>query len=307
MGKLFAERLENLAFVMRDSSSESAQSSHSFRDTPRRSEGPIRILTKFAVPTAPGSSIHLEETWLSRRLEIFRHWCAPSVMAQTDQNFEWILGLDERVPSFVRTGIAQATNDRAKIHEVSPYEIFTRGFRRIDLPKGQLVISTRLDSDDILHPRFLELIRNELHREAVVNVGHGARLDLRTGQVGRIMDASGPFQAMASMDGHHIFLRGNHKERLRDEVFANVVTRTPMWCQLVSGTNIANIVRPFHSSVSSRELGSIDPRLVRARRNLNKPGLGASLLAGTAFMVGLVSQFARALRLGRIFFAGSFH
>src|SRR4051812_38875530 len=58
------------------------------------------LLTRLAVRLTDGASIPTDD-WLRARLDLFAKYCAPSVNAQTEKGFRWLLLLDENIPLWV--------------------------------------------------------------------------------------------------------------------------------------------------------------------------------------------------------------
>ena len=54
--------------------------------------------------TVVGDKVHPGE-WLERRLQIFERYCLPSIEAQTDRDFTWVLSFDGQTPSSFRDRI----------------------------------------------------------------------------------------------------------------------------------------------------------------------------------------------------------
>ena len=99
--------------------------------------------------------------YLKERYEIFDKYTYPSVMAQTDKDFEWIL---------LTSGV------------------WTSDIKDLDIPNTRSIsadewrmtlrrcIQTRLDNDDMLLPRYIELAKKNIKEGEVLDF-KGYRLD----------------------------------------------------------------------------------------------------------------------------------
>lgn len=201
--------------------------------------------TRFAVPVTNGGDRHLDLDWLHRRLELFQEWCLPSVLGQSDSDFEWKIAIDARVDkSFIAT-----------LSELLPEQVELRFWDRGggegglfgQLPEGgSLNVTCRLDSDDAIHKDFVRTVRSLARDGYVVNLLRGARIDLGKSRAVPIWDASGPFISFVSSRGQAVNSLGRHAQVSRSAPVINLETANPMWLQTVSGTNILNSVKWFY-------------------------------------------------------------
>jgi Putative rhamnosyl transferase len=64
------------------------------------------LLTRFNVAFwAESQAIRLRRGWLAGCFDLFREYCLPSLAAQTRQDFEWIVLVDEQTPDQYRRAI----------------------------------------------------------------------------------------------------------------------------------------------------------------------------------------------------------
>jgi hypothetical protein len=124
------------------------------------------IVTRFGYP--PGYE-HLEE-----RIAMFNRFALPSIQAQTNQNFEWLL-LGDRL--FDVPG-ARWFGDQPKIALRSGHlnDGYLKYIRKVCLHEN-LVLMTRFDNDDILMPTFVEDLQKVAKTPGLVDF-RGYRLDL---------------------------------------------------------------------------------------------------------------------------------
>ena len=57
------------------------------------------LFTRFNINSADTLSCRLDPAYLKVRFELFERYCLPSVQNQTNQNFIWLLLLDENTPN----------------------------------------------------------------------------------------------------------------------------------------------------------------------------------------------------------------
>ena len=57
------------------------------------------ILTRFNLQYDLLSDIHIQDNWLEERFRLFEQYCFPSIIAQTNQQFDWVILLSEYPPT----------------------------------------------------------------------------------------------------------------------------------------------------------------------------------------------------------------
>lgn len=209
------------------------------------------LLTRFNV-ASPGreQAIRLRPGWLEGRFELFRTYCLPSVAAQTRQDFEWVIFFDEKTPEEFLQQIVD-------LQAVYPFRAVYTGLFRMneivpDLVRGtegaDWLLTTRLDSDDILSIDHMERLRTFLAapRRKVVNFRHGAILSVGAGapRLYAAEDDSNPFASlMEPMSEEPTTIWGvMHTEIARMAPVAQV-GGTPAWLQVVHGGNVSNRIK----------------------------------------------------------------
>lgn len=121
------------------------------------------LLTRFNLPSAGVESIvRAQEGWLRSRMDLFERYCVPSVAAQTNQNFVWLIYFDPQSPHWLLERIEEY---RAKGTFVP---VFRPTFDATELvadirsvvgePRSEL-ITTNLDNDDGLAVDFVERLQ----------------------------------------------------------------------------------------------------------------------------------------------------
>lgn len=93
--------------------------------------------------------------WMAHRMQLFERYCLPSVARQEGRDFRWLVYFD-RTRSASRKARIEALLDRPGTEAVfveTPEEMIAD--LRGRAPKDGLFLTTRLDNDDALHPRFV--------------------------------------------------------------------------------------------------------------------------------------------------------
>lgn len=211
---------------------------------------PVHILlTRFNVAT-PGREAPIRNTpgWLDRRFELFERYCLPSIAAQTELDFSWLIYFDSQTPDKFRERIER---DREifcfepKFVDLFEIDEIVDDLAKSVPVKPDLLLSTRLDNDDAVSRDFIERTHRAAEDAAdgtVLNFTKG--LAMRNGAIYSARDRSNPFTTLVEREPvspktiwsaqHHEL---GHKWRLEQ------VEGPPVWLQVVHGENVTNRIK----------------------------------------------------------------
>lgn len=204
------------------------------------------LLTRFNVPT-PGreSLIRAKDGWLRDRIVLFEKYCVPSVQAQTNQHFEWIVYFDPESPRWFMEWLEGFCSER-------PFQaIFRTSVSRDEMlsdvrsatgARTSTLLTTNLDNDDGLAVDFVERLQRAVtsgRREALYLsngiILRGTEAYLHRDRANAFCSVAEPWEApvMAWTDWHN---------RLGRSMPVVEVGGTPGWLQVVHDRNVSNTV-----------------------------------------------------------------
>lgn len=205
------------------------------------------LLTKFAMRFAEDNPRrrYEREGWVDYRLKLFKQYCAPSVQAQTNKDFDWWIVLDKTFPGLTKThikeleGYARILDIQAPWNEQQP-EI---GEALSSTYKDEWVCSTRLDSDDMLQHWFFETLRWNTMQEKemwvsfkygyMVQGNYAARRTYEVNPFLSFVEFANPFRSVFNV---------SHIAANRSKVPFKVVSAVG-WAQVDHGDNIKNHIK----------------------------------------------------------------
>ncbi|WP_027721111.1 glycosyltransferase [Maridesulfovibrio zosterae] len=123
------------------------------------------IITRFNVNIWPMPfEKRLEDTWLSQRFDLFQKFCFPTLQAQTNQEFTWLVLFDRRTPLPYQR-IIQAYSKYPNFVALLCDEWDTvmptaKAYIKENSPEADWILTTRLDNDDALSCKYVD----SLHR-----------------------------------------------------------------------------------------------------------------------------------------------
>ncbi len=141
----------------------------------------------------------LTEEWMEDRIQLFKNYCLPSVMAQTNQNFNWLLYFDTTT----------SENNRAQISAlVAPFpriEVFyIDGMPRlVDSIKEYVtancktdyIITSRIDNDDSISKYFIDEVQKNFNKQDfhAIDFISGYTLNIKPCMIGKKEHIFNPF------------------------------------------------------------------------------------------------------------------
>jgi hypothetical protein len=207
------------------------------------------LLTRFNVRHAPwqedkrGNPV-LTDEWMEHRFGLFDRFCFPSVRAQSNQNFTWLVFFDEGTPERFRRRL-----DRYR--EFPPFQPeFIADDRLLEVVRERAVgapglVTTRLDNDDAIHRETVARVRARPPLQAVEFVNFLEGYLLAGDRLYRVEHPSNMFISMIETKGSQPFRTvwcAEHKNLGR---FGPIhqVTEVPGWITIVHDRNLQNELR----------------------------------------------------------------
>lgn len=197
------------------------------------------LITRFALRlkrTVPADTGPLSPDWLERRLDLFRRYCVPSVQAQYCSDFRWLV--------HVHAGLDPVFADR--LRALDPRIALTTA-PVTPLPRiegADIVVSTRLDSDDSLAPHVLDIVQAKaqakIARPVLVDFPKGYYVDHDTQQ--QYLAHGAAFKALIERQGPDRRCVGVYT-RSCDVIalaYPTIREQEPSWLRIVHGGNLVN-------------------------------------------------------------------
>lgn len=161
--------------------------------------------TRFAV--LPGFT----SEWLVERLELLRQLSLPSVAAQDADAFTWLLFSDESTDADILEQLRVEEERLPNLEVALTSSARTRldVIRELTEPDTDVLITTRLDSDDAIADQYLSAIQayapafaRSDHERLLVNFPHGYRLDRPADDLYRDWMLNSPFHSLFERPRH---------------------------------------------------------------------------------------------------------
>lgn len=211
------------------------------------------IITRFNIATDYGSNERLNSSYLNYRFSLFEQFCYPSVLAQSNQRFKWVVLFDERTPDayknivdkysawekFVPVYVNGLINDEIKQEIISTYLIDE---------DDEYLITTRLDNDDAVAIDFVQTIQDSFKAQECEFINLSFGYCLYNGNLFLIEDKGNPFISLiekvsrtAIRDIKTVYC-GTHNELSAIGPVIQLETQ-PAWIQVIHKGNVLNTLR----------------------------------------------------------------
>jgi putative rhamnosyltransferase len=207
------------------------------------------VLTRFntAVGYAP-SARRLESGWLRERINLFERYCLPSMRAQRDAEFRWVVFCDAASPEWFR--------ETMESYRTTLTPFYVEGWLTDDriaqtiadsrLARAPYLITTRLDNDDALARDHLARVQSTFHQQEREFIEFPFGLQTFRGHLYSVYWHSNPFLSLIERVGAHnrfstVFcMRHDH---LNTRVKPHSIVCAPQWLQVLHANNVGNSLR----------------------------------------------------------------
>jgi Putative rhamnosyl transferase len=226
------------------------------------------LITQFNLRNFPKSSNTAQDQWLNwtrNRIALFKEYCLPSILNQTNKNFCWLIYFDLYTPSefmplikeleqygFINVCYCDGSEDFFKNY-------FQEVKKRIK-PGNQWVMTTRLDNDDALHRNAIEIIQqNFIEKDKfLISLASGYVLDVERNVLAHYFYPMSPFISLIEAISNEpvgIFAKSHSQwpslrlfvlKEIYIEFFSRskrqsrFILKDPLWIQIFHGKNVSN-------------------------------------------------------------------
>ncbi|MDO9640866.1 MAG: glycosyltransferase [Pseudotabrizicola sp.] len=208
------------------------------------------IMTRFNLAT-PGkeAAIRTQAGWLEGRFHLFETYCLPSIAAQRNTAFDWIIYFDIDTPDIFKrhiTALQKVFPFHAYYTPLFRSEGWNRSLRETYPLQEKLLLTTRLDNDDALPVDFTDrlqaAVRANQFRPGAYNFRNGL---IRQGDALYAIDhpKNAFFSRLEPVEGALCPAPAIQHMQLDTYGPIHQIDGAPGWLQIVHETNVSNKVR----------------------------------------------------------------
>ena len=225
------------------------------------------LITRYNVPI-PGFQMDKsgqstrDEKWLQHRFALFEKFCLPSVLNQSNKEFNWLIYVDREAPVYYYDQLKTSVQNHPNIHiyQVSDHKECLQHVDQI-LSKSTTpyVITSRLDNDDAIGINFIQTVQDNFIEKdkVVINLLHGVGYDYIRNVVTLLYNMrNNHFTSLIEikkMNGGHVTIRGfQHDEVPKTFTVINIPIKYS-WLKLFHDRNVKSNVFGYPIFNSSLE------------------------------------------------------
>ena len=128
----------------------------------------------------------LTDEWLEHRLWLFENFCFPSVAAQTNRNFNWLIYFDTTTPQHYKERIEAivAGQPNIKLFYIDGMAAFYPEIKKFITQNAagkEYLITSRIDNDDCINKNFIDAVQQQFKSQdyMAVDVIKGYSLQIK--------------------------------------------------------------------------------------------------------------------------------
>ena len=198
--------------------------------------------------TSKSNNQVLTDEWMENRLRLFTHYCFPSLLMQSEQNFTWLVFFDITTPVKYRSIISQLQQQFPNFMPIfidGMDEFYQQTKREIKQRLTQpFVITSRLDNDDSLHKNYIKEVQSHFNQQAFMAIDFVDGYTLQIEPYVRFAKRShthNPFLSLIESSAHFktVWFINRHGQWSKIKQLTSV-RHKPMWMSVIHMENKVN-------------------------------------------------------------------
>lgn len=196
----------------------------------------------------------LNDDWLDNRYNLFKDYCLPSVIGQTNKNFEWWLFFDTKTPKKFKTINESLKNKHSNIkifYEASLESFWDNLAKQVEkhfkASDFDILITTRLDNDDVISVNFINDIQKKVKLEDkpyLLTFPIGYTLQINNEEALRTINyEKNSFISLIEFQKQNILTVYKNAHDQWKDVEYRIINNNPSWVQVIHENNLLNFGR----------------------------------------------------------------
>lgn len=190
----------------------------------------------------------LTDEWMEDRMWLFENFCFPSVVAQSNTNFTWLLFFDTSTPDRFKVQIENliARKENIKAFFINGMPAFypeIQNYIRKDSEEKKYLITSRIDNDDCIHKNFITEVQNKFNSQEhqAVDVIKGYSLQVKPQYIlGKKEHIFNPFISLIEKNENPKTVWFNDHTLWKKETRITQITDKRLWMSIIHEKNKVN-------------------------------------------------------------------
>lgn len=188
----------------------------------------------------------LTDQWMEHRIGLFSDFCLPSIVAQTNKNFTWLLYFDVTTPDRFRKQIEELTAGQSNIRTffIDGMPDFYPQVKKLiaDEADQPYLITSRIDNDDCIHRNFIDEIQKQFKSQdyRAIDILKGYSLLTNPLMLGKKEHVFNPFISLIekNSDPKTVWMSDHNMWKKEDRITR--ITDKRLWLSIIHDKNKVN-------------------------------------------------------------------
>ncbi|GGF17097.1 glycosyltransferase [Flavobacterium limi] len=187
----------------------------------------------------------LTDEWMEDRMWLFENFCLPSVKAQSNKNFTWLLYLDTTTAEKYKTKITDLTSatENIKLFFINGMNEFYPEIQKATTSEKPYLITTRIDNDDVISKYFIDEVQKKFASQdfLAIDVIKGYSLQIKPIYIlGKKEHVFNPFISLIEKNENPKTVWFNDHTQWKKESRIIQVTDKRLWMSIIHEKNKVN-------------------------------------------------------------------
>ena len=186
----------------------------------------------------------LNDEWMENRMNLFENFCFPSVIAQRNKNFSWLLYFDSATTEHFKKRIQTLTENCHNIivFFINGMDVFVPSVKEFihSKAKKDYLITSRIDNDGCIHIDFIDEIQKQFQSQEymAIDIISGYTLQIEpTFMLGKKEHIFNPFISLIEKNIMPKTIWSNDHNLWKKEKNVLQVKNQRLWMSIIHGKN----------------------------------------------------------------------
>jgi len=189
----------------------------------------------------------LTEEWMDHRMWLFENFCFPSVAAQSNTNFEWLIYFDSSTPEKFRKWAEELVNGKTHIRlfYIDGMPAFYPEIQKLITAEASkpYLITSRIDNDDCIHKNFIDEIQKQFKSQdyMAIDAIKGYSLQIKPSvMIGKKEHIFNPFISLIEKNNNPKTVWFSDHNMWKKETRITQITDKRLWMSIIHEKNKVN-------------------------------------------------------------------